>query len=90
MLYSYTSAAPDEPPDPAVIVAPGPVYPAQTAVPLIGVARFKVGFTTAAEIGQDTMTVGPVGLQPKEPAERLPLTLTLPVADVVLIDTPEV
>ena len=46
------SAAPDEPPEPAVIVALGPLYPAQTVVPLAGVAVFNVGFTVAEPIVQ--------------------------------------
>ena len=46
ILYSYRSAAPEEPPEPAVIVALG-LYPAQIAVPLAGVATFKVGLTVA-------------------------------------------
>jgi hypothetical protein len=63
MLYSYRSAAPAEPPDPAVIVALG-LYPAHIAVVLAGVAVFKVGFTVAAFTGQVTIVVGPVALQP--------------------------
>jgi hypothetical protein len=39
-------------------------YPAQIAVPLAGVATFKVGFTVTAETGQVTIVVGPVAVQP--------------------------
>ena len=46
MLNSYTSAEPEEPPDPAVIVAFG-LYPAHMEVPLPGVATFNAGFTVA-------------------------------------------
>ena len=63
ILYSYRSAAPEEPPEPAVIVALG-LYPAQIAVPLAGVATFKVGFTVTALTGQVTIVVGPVALHP--------------------------
>jgi len=41
------SAAPEEPPDPALIVALRPLYPAQIAVPLAGVATARFGATIA-------------------------------------------
>jgi hypothetical protein len=46
-LYSYKSAAPVDPPDPEVIVALGPLYPAHIDVPLAGVAAVNTGFTVA-------------------------------------------
>ena len=58
------SVAPEEPPEPTVIVALGPLYPAQTVVPPAGVAAFNVGLTVAALTGQVTMVVGPVALHP--------------------------
>ena len=51
MLYSYKSAAPLDPPEPAVIVALG-LKPAQIVVPLAGVAVFKLGLTVVVETGQ--------------------------------------
>ena len=51
MLYSYKSAEPFDPPEPAVIVALG-LNPAQIVVPLAGLAVFNVGLTVAVETGQ--------------------------------------
>ena len=64
MLYSYKSAEPVEPPEPADIVAFGLVKPAQITVPLAGVARFKTGFTVAELKDQLAMVVGPLALHP--------------------------
>ena len=47
ILYSYRSAAPVDPPDPAVIVAPGPLYPAHIDVPPAGAAALNAGFIVA-------------------------------------------
>ena len=63
ILYSYVSADPEDPPDPAVIVAFG-LYPAHIDVPPDGVAVFNVGFTVVDDTGQVTIVVGPVELHP--------------------------
>ena len=51
------SVAPEEPPEPTVIVALGPLYPAQTVVPPAGVAAFNVGLTVAEPIVQVEMVL---------------------------------
>jgi hypothetical protein len=57
------SAAPKEPPEPAVIVALG-LYPAQIALPFAGLATSKVGLTVTVDTGQVTIVIGPVALHP--------------------------
>ena len=61
--YSYKSAAPCEPPVPALIVALG-VEPIQIVVPFAGVAIFNVGLAVGELTGQVTNTTGPVAVQP--------------------------
>ena len=58
------SVAPEEPPEPTVIVALGPLYPAQTVVPPAGVAAFNVGFTVAEPIVQVLMVLHDEAEQP--------------------------
>ena len=64
------------------------LYPAHTVEPLAGDAALSVGAVGAALTGQVTMVVGPVELHPLLPPERLTLTITLPVAPVVVIALP--
>ena len=47
ILFSYKSAAPVDPPDPDVIAATGPLYPAQIEVPPAGAAELNAGFIVA-------------------------------------------
>jgi hypothetical protein len=63
-LYSYRSAAPVDPPDPEVIVAIGPLYPAHIDVPLVGVAAVNTGFTVAVPNVHVHMVLHPVAVQP--------------------------
>ena len=63
ILYSYVSADPEDPPDPAVIVAFG-LYPAHIDVPLDGVAVFNVGFTVVDDTGQVHIVLHEELLQP--------------------------
>ena len=61
------SVAPEEPPEPAVIVALGPLYPAQMVVPPAGVAAFNVGLTVAEPIVQVEMVLHAEAEQPYVP-----------------------
>ena len=64
MLYWYSSAAPVEPPDPAVPVTVPSLYPAQMVLPLAGVAELNAGAVGVEATAQVTMVFGPVELQP--------------------------
>jgi len=63
ILYSYVSADPEDPPDPAVIVAFG-LYPGHIVVPLAGVAIFNAGLTIADDTGQVHIVLHEELLQP--------------------------
>ena len=64
ILTWNSSAAPPEPPVPALAVTVPVLKPAQIVPPVAGFAILSVGATGLAATGHDTIVTGPVPLQP--------------------------